>query len=207
MKLFFNMVFCTLCTLNLHAQNAVVSASKMNVLYIGVANPLEIAMPSVATDKLIVSATNADIKKINNENYIATVSRPGVATITVNGNGITTTKTFRIKPIPDPFPSLRTMRGGSIEMTKLIEAGGLMSNLENFDFDAYCAIQSYVILILPKNSEPFQVKVSGSAFPEEAIERFKKLKSMDVVNFMEIKLRCPGDTISRDVGSLSFILK
>ena len=129
MKYALNFAFFMLFTLTISAQDAVIAAAKMNVLYIGVANPLEIAMPSVATDKLIVSATNADIKKINNENYIATVSRPGVATITVNGNGITTTKTFRIKPIPDPFPSLRTMRGGSIEMTKLIEAGGLMSNL------------------------------------------------------------------------------
>ena len=37
--------------------------------------------------------------------------------------------------------------------------------------------------------------------------RDKKLKTGDIVNFMNIKTRCPGDPVARDLGSLSFTIK
>ena len=83
----------------------VISPTKMNVLYRGVDNPLEVSVPGVDPSKLIVSG--AGVKKSGN-GYIADVTRNkgGKMKISVSvkdGDKVTNmgSKEFRVKSLPD----------------------------------------------------------------------------------------------------------
>jgi hypothetical protein len=194
----------------INAQHVVIEASKMNVLYIGVDNPIDIAMSNVASDKLKVSIDNeATLQKISDGHFNVRVSRPGQVTITVEANGQIAKKQFRAKMIPDPVPMISGVKsgqgiGGKSDLKNFIYAVGLLTKLENFDFDARCSIQSYILVIAPKKGEIFQANVTGPTFSEEIKKRLLTLEVDDMVSFLSIKARCPGDSAARDLGSLSY---
>ena len=192
----------------LYAQEAVVAADKMNVFYVGIDNPISIAVPNTSNDNLLVTIDNqATIQKMSDGKYIVRVIRTGQVNITIEANGKTTTKQFRVKAIPDPVVRIGNQKGGIISIEQMKSIEGIVARIENFDINAGCSIQSYTIVLQPKNNEVYQINVSGPLFPKEFKDRFKTLKANDVVNFLEIKVRCPGDNTSRNLGSLSFIFK
>lgn len=85
---------------------AAIALDKMNVLYIGVDNPVTIAVEGIPSDKLIVYMENGSIRGSNGK-YIAKVTSTGTATINVatiknDKKVLLSTQTFRVKRIPDP---------------------------------------------------------------------------------------------------------
>src|SRR5690606_17864585 len=81
-------------------RSATVSADKMNVLYIGVDNPLSITAAGISSNDLNVSASGSGIRLTNTGTgkYNATVSEQGEAKITLSGGGLAPTSyTFRTK--------------------------------------------------------------------------------------------------------------
>lgn len=192
-----------------NAQNAVVSASKMNVFYMGVDNPIEIAIPNVPSNKINVTIDNqASIQKLNDGNYIVRVMREGEITLTIEANGQITTKKFRAKRIPDPIVMISGGRSnGSYHASCVIASQGLIATLESFDFDARCSIQSFTIFIKSKRGDVYQANVVGGSFPPEVERHIRMLEVGDVVNFSDIKARCPGDSVARDLNSLSYTMR
>jgi hypothetical protein len=83
-----------------------IALDKMNVFYIGIDNPITIAVPNIPSDKLLVTINNGLIKGSNGK-YIVRVATLGEATITVatikdDRKVLLSTQTFRVKRIPDP---------------------------------------------------------------------------------------------------------
>lgn len=99
---------------------AVVSPEKMNVLYIGVPNPLAISVPGIPADKVTAKISNGSISG-NNGSYSAKVTSTGNVTVDVYANIDGTSKkmgdmTFRVKKIPKPTPII--LGAGSSRMPK-----------------------------------------------------------------------------------------
>jgi GldM C-terminal domain len=207
----FSLIHILLCASN--AQNAVVSAEKMSVLYMGVDNPISIAVPNVPSNKLIVTGDNIQgISKVSDGNYIVRVAQKGEATIIVEANGQITKKKFIVKPLPDPVIRISGVRSGHFygnfdNVQNFKWANALIAYLGNSDFDARCTVQSFTIIINPKRGDAYKVNVIGSAFSEEIKKRFLILEIGDTVNFFDIKVRCPGDNAARDLRSLSHTMK
>lgn len=83
-----------------------IALDKMNVFYIGVDNPITLAVPNIPSDKLLVTINNGLIKGSNGK-YIVRVTTLGETTITVatikdDRKVLLSTQTFRVKRIPDP---------------------------------------------------------------------------------------------------------
>lgn len=83
-----------------------IALDKMNVLYIGVDNPLTIAVPNIPSDQLIVMIDNGSISGSNGR-YIAHVTQSGTATIRVatvqnDRKVMLSEQVFRVKFMPDP---------------------------------------------------------------------------------------------------------
>ncbi len=83
-----------------------IALDKMNVFYIGVDNPVTIAVPGVPADKLLVTIDHGTITG-NNGRYIVRVAQTGETTITVaiiknEKKVLLSSQLFRIKRIPDP---------------------------------------------------------------------------------------------------------
>lgn len=83
-----------------------IALDKMNVLYIGVDNPVTIAVPNVASDKIFVNIDNGSITGSNGK-YVVHVTKVGIASIQVgtiknDRKELLAEQVFRVKMMPDP---------------------------------------------------------------------------------------------------------
>jgi len=108
---------------------------RMNVLYIGVDNPVKIASSGYDASELIVSVNNGIILGSNGE-YIIRPKEQGIAIVSINNKGkeIQST-TFRVKVTPDPVAKVSGRIGGDIKKQELLNVNTVETALENFDFD------------------------------------------------------------------------
>ncbi len=191
-------------------RSVTVSADKMNVFYIGVDNPVSVAAAGVSSNELRVSASGGGIsmRSAGTGKYVATVSQPGEAKITVSGGGLTPTNfTFRVKRIPDPVPRLGRSSGGPMGNGEFKAQEGLIALLENFDFDAKCDIQGYDLVYIAKREDPVDSSNPGARFNDKSQRLVARAKPGDTYYFRNIKARCPGDKAGRDIGSMVFEIR
>ena len=104
------LIFAIVISFDLFAQTntePVVSADNMNIFYIGVDNPVSVAVPGVLSEKLKVTISEGSITGSNGK-YTVNVSKPGDTEIAIyveTKPGVYEkegTKKFRIKRIPSP---------------------------------------------------------------------------------------------------------
>jgi len=190
-----------------------IELNKMNVFYIGIDNPLRIAVDGVPADQLIVRVNgNGDISGSNN-NYLARFFQSGEAKLEVycrqqdGRETLLTSKTYRIKRVPDPTPRFCGKKGGSITLDELLACKGLNVLLENFDYDAVCNVVGFECTVLPHLSDPTSYNVTGDMLPELIQAEFAKLTPGAAIFFDDIKVKCPGDAAARNVGGLALKLR
>jgi gliding motility-associated protein GldM len=188
-------------------KSVTVSAEKMNVFYLGVDNPVAVSAAGIPTSQLKVSMSGGDISRGSDGLYNVRVTREGKATITISGGGVTANKEFRVKRIPDP-KAITTLNkdGGTMTAAEAQNTLGLIAKLENFDFDAKCSIQSFVLLYIPRRDDMRQANVSGPMNPDGQ-RLLQSAKPGDSYSFQNIKARCPGDVAARSIGSMSFVIR
>ena len=137
---------------NVAPPSVVISPTKMNVLYRGVDNPLEISVPGVDPSNLIVSGTG--VKKSGN-GYIADVTRNkgGELKISVSvRDGDKTSnmgsKLFRVKNLPDASGSIFGRTEGLMS-ANLIKKAKVEAKFNNFDFELPLTVTSFQIIVPP----------------------------------------------------------
>lgn len=147
--------------------SAVVSPDKMNVLYIGVPNPISVSAPGIAKERLKVSISGGSISG-SAGHYTATVSSIGTAHVTVSGE-VSPGKTqvlgsteFRVKRIPDPRAQFAGKSSGSVAAGNLKAQDKLFARLENFDFDAKFNVTHFTMWIFKPRQDPIQLTTAGS---------------------------------------------
>lgn len=189
-------------------RSVTVSADKMNVFYIGVDNPVSVVAAGISSNDLKVSPSGISLNKTGKGKYNATASRPGNATITVSGGGLAATKfEFRVKRIPDPIARLGNKDSGSLGTGEFKAQGGVAAWLDNFDFDAKCKIEGFIMTRVAKRSDPVDAPNRGARFSGQA-ERLKNMATPgDIYYFENIKARCPGDAAARKINSLVFKIR
>ena len=108
------LIFAIVVSFDISAQTnsgPVVSADNMNIFYIGVDNPVSVAVPGVLSDKLKVTISEGSISGSNGK-YTVNVSKPGDTEISVyveTKPGVYEkegTKKFRIRRIPYPHSEM-----------------------------------------------------------------------------------------------------
>ena len=91
-----------------------VSADKMNVLYIGVDNPITIAVSDVTNENIKVKISKGEIRGSNGK-YIVRVKEKGSVTIEVSDRDKRTgTADFRVKSFPDPYATIGGKKYGKV---------------------------------------------------------------------------------------------
>jgi gliding motility-associated protein GldM len=193
-------------------RSAAISASKMNVFYIGVDNPVEVSVAGVPSNQVQVSMSGGggNIKKNSDGTYNVTVTTPTsgneAAKITLTAPGFTASKDFRVKRIPDPVPMLSKVRGGKMGSGTFKAQGGVLPALEGFDFDAKCDISGFNLVRVPNRQDPEQALNPGGRYGADAQRLIDKAIPGDRYFFDNIKCKCPGDPAPRDLGTMAFII-
>ncbi len=191
------------------AKSVVVSPTAMNVLYIGIDNPMKISCAGVQSQDVLASFEgDGQLTKNPDGSYIARVKTPGKTKINVSAkvDGKVQpmgSEEFRIKRIPDPIPTVGgVLRGGSESAGKLKVQTGLVALLENFEFQARFNVVSFKVGY-QKGPDYFEVPIQGTLFNDQVKNILNGLKPKQIIIFDEIKVVGPDGT-QRKIPQLAF---
>jgi len=196
----------------------VVSAAldNMNLLYMGINNPLTVAIENYPCEKIELFSESLNIKKVENGKYNIMATRPGNAKIKVSGDGLPAKLLeFRVKRIPNPILVLRARSfteepwkgGGSVFARRFIQMKGVDAEIHNFAFDTKCKIVSFEITRVPQKGDPVMALNKGSQFSEVTQRLINKAKAGDQYYFDNVLARCPGDLGPRNLNSMVHKIK
>ena len=191
-------------------RSVTVSADKMNVFYIGVDNPVSVSAAGISSNELSVSISGGggSIRKVGSANYVVEVKQPtDDCRINVRGGGLSDSKVFRVKRIPDPVARLGNKEDGSMGNGEFKAQQGVIAWLDNFDFEAKCAIQGFKLVRVPKRQDPIEVLNSGGTYSSDAKRIVDQSRPGDTYYFFDVKARCPGDVAGRKINSMVFTIK
>lgn len=144
--------------------SAVVSPDKMNVLYIGVPNPVTVSAPGVPTSSLKLGMTGGSLTGGAGGHYVAQVRTLGTAKISVMGDKglVLGTSEFRVKRIPDPKPQFAGKSGGNTSAANIKAQDKVFAKLDNFDFDAKFSVTRFTLLIAKPRQDAIILSTTGS---------------------------------------------
>ncbi|MFY9310686.1 MAG: gliding motility protein GldM [Bacteroidia bacterium] len=180
-----------------------VAADKMNVVYLGLDNPISVSVPGIPNERLSVSATNATLKNAGDGKYIVnvkggkTVDVSVTATMESGERRNMGTMSFRVKRIPDPKPKFAGVVGRtSITLSELQTTRGIFADYENFEFSVVCKVTSFE-MVYPSQGMQLSINGTGNVITPEMLAVFKKLKKNERIRFENIKAVGPdGNTVS-----------
>ncbi len=188
-----------------------VSATKMNVFYMGVPNPVEVSAAGVPSNQVQVNMTGGgggSISRNSDGTFTVTVTsqtkKDEYAYINVSAPGLTAQKAFRTKRIPDPIAKLSSSAGGAMSSGEFKAQRGLFAILENFDFDAKCEIIGFQLVRVPRRQDPQPATNRGGPYGADAKAIVDQAKAGDTYYFEDVKAKCPGDAVGRTINQLVF---
>jgi gliding motility-associated protein GldM len=171
--------------------SAVVSPDKMNVLYIGVPNPLSVSAPGIAKEKLHVNMSGGSISG-SAGHYIGTVHQIGTATVTVSGE-VGTGKTmtlgstlFRVKRIPDPKAEFAGKSGGTTGAANIRAQDRIFAILENFEFDAKFSVTHFTLFVIKPRQDALIYSASGNVLSSSMRQAMSTVTPGTTVVFKDI---------------------
>lgn len=192
--------------------NMVVSADKMNVLYIGVENPMSISVPGVPTEKITASISTGSLTPKGKGSYVAFIKGgPPEATISVTAEisgkkqSIGSVK-YRVKRVPDPVARVAGRGDGPISKAVLGAQQGVAAVLENFDFDLRFNVTSFMMTRSGKGRDPIEEKATGPVLTPAMKAAIQAARLGDKIYFEQIKAVGP-DGSTRNLGSISFVIQ
>ncbi|GAB3426871.1 type IX secretion system motor protein PorM/GldM [Niabella aquatica] len=172
-----------------------VSADAVKVLYVGLDNPVSVGGGSgTSASNLRVSISQGSISGSNGK-YIAKVTTPGTAKITVNDGKQTTSFDFRVKSVPTPTAMVGASKGGRIRVNDFKAQAGVRAELENFVFEGVkFTIVEYTMTFAGAGYPEFMHKaVSGNSF-NAVRSLIERAKPGSTITIDEIRASGPGGT-------------
>jgi gliding motility-associated protein GldM len=185
-----------------------VMADKMNVLYIGVENPLTITA-GAGSEKVSASFTGGSLKKVSGNKYIANPTNPGEHFVTVLVEGKAAGKVaFRVKQLPLPAAYVGNLKPGPVPTANFKAMGGVIAKLEDSEFDAPYEVVSYTVGALSSDIPDYApVTNNGNRWNGGAANLINKLKPGALVVINDIMVKDPSGRVRKLSSSLSYSLK
>lgn len=189
-------------------KSVAISATKMNVFYMGVDNPIEVSAAGVNSNEIRVNIDNGSISRNSDGTYTVKVSGGAEANVSVSAPGMNASKKFRVKRIPNPAPRFTPSQGGGVMGDGQFKAySALIAVLDQFDFDARCDITDYLLIRQARREDAEISPNQGARYNGKSSALVAKAQSGDTYLFKDIKARCPGDGASRPIGDVIVNIK
>ena len=188
---------------------ASVFLEKMNVVYIGVDNPITISGGSVGREKVKVSFSSpgASLTNTSGDHWVIKPTTPGLAKLIVNANGKPFSFDLRVKNLPLPAGFIGTKKGGAIPASEFKAIGGLIARLEDSDFEAPFKVVSYTMGAIGGSINQYaQANNEGNRWNGAAGTLVQRATPGTNIFFDNIKVVGP-DGKPRDIAPMVFTLK
>lgn len=182
-----------------------VAAEKMNVIYIGVDNPIAVSAAGVSPTDLQVNVSGCGATKTGGAGgkFVIRATSAGTLNVSVSAKTAEGVKPqgkpiqFRVKKIPDPTPKLggKLCQGiTDIKKIELASIGGVGAEVPGFDFDVKFPVVSFVFSANVKGSLK-EFTCQGAGLSPEARTVLQSLNSGGKAYFENIKVKAPDGTI------------
>ena len=166
-----------------------VSATKMNVVYRGIDNP--IAVGGGVGGEISASASSGSLTRTGNGTYNL---RPGEAnevtiSVTSAGSSLGSMK-FRVKDLPKPEALIRNVVNGLVSKNALLAAGRVEAEMKDFDFDGvHYDVVDYTFRYKTKSGTTKEAKANASGFTDEIRTAISQSNVGDMFVFTAIQVR------------------
>jgi len=125
-----------------------VSATKMNVFYVGVDNPVSISAGGVSPDQIDANISNGTISR-SGANWVVRPGSPGKAMVSVNAKLGDRMKNmgsieYRVKNVPSPTAFIANTDGGAAPRDMILASGAIIPRMpSDFEFDLNFIVTSF----------------------------------------------------------------
>jgi hypothetical protein len=191
------LLFLALCTafISFSQGNISVAPTRMNVLYIGVDNPLSVAASNGGDDEVSVSLSGGEgsVSKISTGLYnVRVASVTDNLSVNVFVNKVKAgSSSFRVRNLPVPIPSIGGMSSGSnMTADKFRTQPGVSVHLKDFPFDVKYEVLSFTFTIDDGNDRLLAADCKGALFSSEAkayIDQYAKAGSIVTLDAIRVK--------------------
>ena len=172
----------------------VASPTKMNVLYRGVDNPIELSVPGVPAERVQATISTGRITRQGN-GWVAN----GMSGSTAEVNAVVpmpdgSTRRigpvkFRVKDLPPPtaFVSTYCYRDEKIPKSKVVPAEGVSARPEGSDFADKWIVKSFRFTFQRRSNAPVGHTITGNRFPPEVKAILAAVRPGDMIYIEGIK--------------------
>lgn len=187
-----------------------VSPDKMNVLYIGVDNPVTISA-GAGSEKVSAQFSGGSIAKVNGNKYVIKPSAGnyGEHTVTVLVEGRSSGKVgFRVKQLPNPTSYVGNLKPGPVPSASFKAMGGIIAKLEDSEFDAPFEVISYKVGAISADIPDYApIENRGARWNGTAETLINRLKPGALVAITDITVKGPDGRTRVLSSGLSYNLK
>jgi gliding motility-associated protein GldM len=189
----------------------VASPTKMNVLYRGVDNPIELSVPGVPPERVQAGISTGRIVRSgqgwvasgmsgSTAEVFATVTLPDGSTRRVGP------MRFRVKDLPAPMPIVagKTPRDSRVRKAELMAAQGVAARLEDTDFEAPWVVKRFKIVAV-RGARVIEMESTSNTFTPQMRELIADLRPGEQVYVEGVKAQLAnGSGPVRELPSLGF---
>lgn len=179
-------------------QQCIISAKKENIVYIGLPNPIDIAVEGRLCKDFTVVADNGIFEKGETScSYFLSPAKAGKVEISVKEKKqgkVIGKAVFRVREIPPPTVKLAGKSGGNITKSVLKVQVALSVMLEGFDFDARFVITKYRVSIFRGEKLITTGLYTDPRFPPALTDVFGMVQKDDKLVFSDMAYLSPGKT-------------
>ena len=192
--------------------NASIALDKMNVLYIGVPNPVTISASGGGDDKVqvAISGGGGSINRVGNGKYVVNVSQQSddcKVTVSVDGKVVGVSQ-FRVRQIPGAQATVGgAISGDNIAAGTFRAQGGVAAWIKDFPFDLKYSVTQFTISTDSDDGDIVEAQCTGNAFSAKAIQIIKdQVKAGKTVYIDNIRVQ-GEDGQNKKVPSLIYYIK
>ena len=189
-----------------------VAATKMNVFYIGVDNPVSISVPGIAETNLNPSISIGTLTRDpSGKDWIVKVPQgQPKATITVSAmyqgeSRPMGSADFRIRRVPNPVAEIAGQQEGSIDKNTLLAAGAIIPVMRDFEFELFFEVKSFRLTTIV-GGDGISKRANGNRFTDEMISLIQNERKGQKFFFESIQAEGP-DKIPRSLNVISLEIK
>ena len=192
-----------------------VSPLKMNVLYIGVDNPVGISSPGIPIDRIVPSIGHGVLKRdAEGGNWSVRIDKmpKGVSKTTIsatakidNSDHLLGSVEFRVKRVPTPTAEIAGQSDGQMDKNRLLAAGAIIPNMRDFEFEIYYEVTGYTFGTIV-NGDWIPKNVRGNRFTDEINNIIRNGRRKQKFIFENIKAKGPDGSM-RSLNPVNLELK
>ena len=94
-----------------------------------------------------------------------------------------------------------------MEVVSFRVQAGVLAILENFDFEAKCNVDRFEMIYIAPRQDALLEQNKGPRFTARAKRLVGRAKPGDRFLFRDIRAKCPGDKVTREINDMIFTIK